>query len=222
MNSAKPYGDIKKAKVLVIGHDPRLQRSDTDAEYCFFADYYFKPPPESNNELAKYKLAKRLYDYINWLTINRYLSEEVFVTNLCNQRLKRAPQGKTVFIPEEFARRGINDIRNIISVSPKIELVLAMSQQVNYWLQKLGFYSSSENYLTKSEPKEYAAANGYYEPKGRSPFLEVCGNKYYVGLVPLFPVLHVKQYPFKRNIKTNYENAHLKCIKMIKELNEES
>ena len=29
-------------KALVIGHDPRLNRSDTIAEYSLFADYYFQ------------------------------------------------------------------------------------------------------------------------------------------------------------------------------------
>jgi len=41
MYPTQPYGDITKAKVLIIGHDPRLQQSDTMAGFCFFADYYF-------------------------------------------------------------------------------------------------------------------------------------------------------------------------------------
>lgn len=35
----KDYGELSKAKVLVIGHDPRLRANDTIAEYYFFADY---------------------------------------------------------------------------------------------------------------------------------------------------------------------------------------
>lgn len=31
----KDWGDLSKAKVLLIGHDPRLQKSDTIAEHCF-------------------------------------------------------------------------------------------------------------------------------------------------------------------------------------------
>jgi hypothetical protein len=62
------------------------------------------------------------------------------------------------------------------------------------------------------------AENGYYEPIGKSPFLEICGNKYSVGRIPLFPVLHVKQYPLRGGIKKNYENAYCNCINSIKEL----
>lgn len=58
---AKPFGDLKTAKVLVIGHDPRLQKSNTIAEYCFFADYFFRPLPKSPSELRKYKLAESLF-----------------------------------------------------------------------------------------------------------------------------------------------------------------
>lgn len=35
MKFVKPYGNLDKAKVLVIGHDPRLIKSETIAEYCF-------------------------------------------------------------------------------------------------------------------------------------------------------------------------------------------
>ncbi len=184
-------------KVFVIGHDPRLQKSDSIAEYCFFADYFFKAVPIRTSELAKYKLAENLYSYVGWLTSHRYTAEQVLITNLCNQALKHAPKGKTVFISEEFAKDGLKEILKILSTSPKIELILAMSQQVNYWLQKLGFYSSSKDYLEKSEPKAKAAKLGYYEPRQPSPFLEICGNKYIAGGKPLYPVLHLKQFPLK-------------------------
>ncbi len=219
MFETKVFGDVSKGRVLVIGHDPGLQQSRTVAEYCFFADYFFKPIPTQSRELAKYKFANSLFSYIGWLTSYKYAPNELIITNLCNKSLRRAPEaeGKTILIPEEYAKEGLENIKNILK-SSQIEIILAMSQQVNYWLQKLGFYSSTENYLEQSRPKEKAAQNHYYEPVGKSPFLEICGNKYCVGTIPLFPVLHLKQYPLRGGIKKNYEAAHRNCINSIKEL----
>ena len=210
-------GDKSKARVLVIGHDPRLQDSDTVAEYCFFADYYFRPIPLKKNERAKYKLAESLFSYVAWLTGNKYSADELIITNLCNRSLKRPPaiKGKTVLIPEEDAQEGLATINGILN-SSRIELIIAMSQQGNYLLQKLGFYSSTPNYMEKSRPKEKSASKGYYEPVGKSPFLEICGNKYLAGQIPIYPVLHVKQYPLKGAIKKNYEAAYSNCINSMK------
>ena len=218
MCETKTFGDTSKARVLVIGHDPRLQQSDTIAEYCFFADYFFKPIPTKSSELAKYNLAESLFSYIGYLTSYKYTSDKLIITNLCNKSLPHAPKGKTVLIPEEYAKEGIENINDIILKSSRIEIIIAMSQQVNYWLQKIGFYFSTENYLEQSEPKMKMTENGYYEPIGKSPFLRICGNRYFVGKIPLFPVLHVKQYPLKGPIKKNYENSCRNCINSIKQL----
>jgi len=43
----KDWKAISEAKLLLIGHDPRFQESDTISEYSLFADYYFKPEPYS-------------------------------------------------------------------------------------------------------------------------------------------------------------------------------
>lgn len=40
-------------KALIIGHDPRLQNSDTIADYALFADYYFEPKEEMNGAQQK-------------------------------------------------------------------------------------------------------------------------------------------------------------------------
>lgn len=217
MPETKVFGDALKAKVLVIGHDPRLQSSDSIAEYCFFADHFFRPIPSRRSDLAKYQLAESLFSYIGWLTSYRYRADEYVITNLCNEALTPAPKGKTVFIPESEARRGLKHINDILT-GRQFGLIIAMSPQVNYWLQKLGFYFSTDNYLEQSEPREKAAQMGYYEPIGKSPFLEICGNEYFVGKIPLFPVLHVKQYPLTGFIKSNYGNAYRKCINSIKAL----
>jgi len=217
MLETKPFGDRSKARVLVIGHDPRLQRSDTIAEYCFFADYFFGGIPAEKSELKKYELAGSVFSYARWLTSDIYTVDEFILTNLCNKALEHTPKGKIVFIPEECAKEGLETIREILE-SSRIEIILAMSEQVNYWLQKLQFYSSGDDYLGQSEPKSQAAEQGYYEPVGRSPFLKICGNKYLAEGIALFPVLHVKQYPLKGHIKANYEGACHRCINSIKSL----
>ena len=48
----KIWRNLEKAKILAIGHDPGLQRSPTIADYCFFADYYFRFKPSKKSELA--------------------------------------------------------------------------------------------------------------------------------------------------------------------------
>lgn len=59
--STKDFKPHKPAKVLIIGHDPRLQSSDTKAEYVLFADYYFKTDIKGGAEKRKQGLAKSLY-----------------------------------------------------------------------------------------------------------------------------------------------------------------
>jgi len=212
-NTWEPLG-----RVLVIGHDRRLHKSDTIAKYPFFADYFFRPIPRHGSELAKYRLAESLFSYVGWLTSYVFSANEVVITNLCNKTLKHAPPGRTVLIPDECAKEGLDNIRRILKRS-RIEVILAMSEQVNYWLQKLQFYSSGDDYLGQSEPKSQAAEQGYYEPVGKSPFLHICGNRYLADGIPLFPVLHVQQYRLGRHKKGKYENACRNCIDSIKSLN---
>jgi len=222
MSDTKVLGDKLKARVLVIGHDPRLQDSHTIAEYCFFADYFFKRIPSKEkqpSEFKKYELAESLFSYIGWITSYNYRANELIVTNICNKELERKPtaKNKTVLIPEECAKDGLATINGIIRNS-KIELILAMSQQVNYLLQKLGFYFSTNHYLEESRPKEEAVQLGYYEPIGRSPFLEICGNRYLAGKIPIYPILHVSSIRFGGRIKKSYEGAYLRCIDSIKKI----
>jgi hypothetical protein len=205
----KPWGDLSKAKILVIGHDPRLQNSDTIADYCFYANYFFKEIPKRGNELQKYKLAESVFSYISYLTNYKFLADEYYITNLCNISLPHAPKGKTVLIPAEIAKKGIEDIEEFLKNS-EIKLIFAMSQQVNYWLQKLGFYDADVKYLKMAEPKEKGLISEqlYYEPRKSSAFKRICGKKYIVdGKYALFPILHVKNYPFKGRFKRSYEKG---------------
>jgi hypothetical protein len=214
MLQTKPFGDKSKTKVLVIGHDPRLQKSDSIADYCFFADYYFRQVPILASEKRKYGLAKAIYDYVGWLTSNKLKPDEIMITNLCNRALPHAGNEKTVLIPGDAAIEGFEGIKGIIYES-KIEFILAMTPQVNYWLQMLGLYSSTGNFVKNAEPKTKAAKLGYYEPVGKSPFLEICGKKYLAGNIPIYPILHVKQYPLKGRIAANYNKRMEECISSL-------
>lgn len=214
----KPWGDLSKAKILVIGHDPHLQNSDTIAEHCFCADYFFKEIPKRGNELEKYKLAESVFSYTSYLTNYKFLADEYYFTNLCNISLPHAPKGKTVLILEEIAKKGVEDIEQILDGS-EIKIIFAMSEQVNYLLQKLGFYEADTKYLKIAEPKEKGliSEQPYYEPKKSSAFKRICGNKYIVdGKYALFPVLHVKSYPLKGRFKRSYEKRIFSIINSLK------
>ena len=155
-----------EAKVLVIGHDPRLQNSNTTAEYCFFADYFFNKVPSVPKEIRKYKFAESLYSYISWLTSYKYNADQYVFTNLCNEGLNRSAKNKIILIPERCAIEGLEEIENILKES-KIEIILAMSLQVNYWLQKLGFYSSEAEFVRLASPMRSYADKGNYKETGK-------------------------------------------------------
>lgn len=216
----KPWGNLTKVKILVIGHDPRLRQSDTVAGYSFFSDYFFKPIPTKPSELSKYKLAEQLFSYIMNLCNFRYTIEQIYVTNLCNTPLPHAPKGKTVFIPQNEAINGLNSIKKILN-SADIEILFPMSQQVNYWLQKLCFYQSSSNFLNLSEPKLKGINNmpPYYEPSKPSAFKLICGKQFkFKNNLILFPILHVKNWPLRGRFKETYESCYRGCINQIKKL----
>ncbi|MFC1902361.1 hypothetical protein ACFLX3_05510 [Chloroflexota bacterium] len=205
------------------GHDPGLQQSSTIADYCFFADYYFQPKPNRKSELCKYKLAEALYSYIRRLTDGQISDDKVLITNLCNETLPSSPKGKTNYIPLEEAEAGLKAIRTLLKDS-SVKLIFSMSQQVNYWLQKLGFYGTDTGFLDKSEPKENGIKSkpSYYSPGKSGAFKEICGNKYVVdNQYYLFPILHVKNYPLEGNFLTyeeNYSNCKTEAGRLIDSL----
>lgn len=202
---ALAYGNLTTAKALVIGHDPLLQASSAKADYAFFADLYYKPIPKGGHELRQYGLAKKMYDYIAWLSSDRYQPQDLYVTNLCNVHLKRTAQNmkKTVYIPKKHAEDGTEELKMIIGKG-SFETVFAMSPQVNYWLQELGFCESREDFLLSAKPKKCDADLGFYTPSGKPPFLKICGCRLMAQGVPLFPILHVKQYPLTKRMKPHY------------------
>jgi len=205
-----PYGNPKIARVLVIGHDPRLQESDTVAEYAFFADYYFRPIPASGSEKRKYGFASSVLSCINHLTAGKYRDEELMITNLCNEALPHTPKGKTVLIPESKAEEGLAHIRQLL-VRSKIEVIFAMSLQVNYWLHNLRFCLHDSTFVDLATPRESACygPNPYYSPKKHKAFQLVCGREYMAdGKYRLYPILHVKQWPLKGAVKSAYWDAY--------------
>lgn len=211
----KPYGNPSVSKVLVIGHDPRLQESSTLAEFAFFADYYFKKVPKGRRELAKYNLASSVFQYVAWLTSHKYRSTEVLVTNLCNVGLPRTTKNSTVLIPEVDANRGLGEITSILNAG-KFEVIFAMSQQVNYWLHRLSFCNVNKDFLSSAAPRQAAAAKGAYSPRETSAFTKICGRRHEAIGVPLYPILHVKQYPLRGNLKKAYESRLVQVVNDLK------
>jgi hypothetical protein len=205
----KPKENTPRA--LLIGHDPRLQQSDTQAEYVLFANYYFDNTIKDRALKSKYGLAASAFNQITNITNGKIKPEEVYITNLCNLALPHAPKGKTVYIPEDKAREGFENIKRIITENPGIEYIFPMSLQVNYWLQKLGLYDSNDDFVEKSSPKAKGFLNEppYYEPKEKSPFLMICGYKYQVkeATQALIPILHAKCFPLNKKYRA-YEPAY--------------
>ena len=198
---------IETAKALVIGHDPRLQKSDTIAAFALFADYFFRVKPTSPSEMRKYGLAKATFDQITDITNGNIIPKIMYVTNLCNYPLPRTPD-KTVLITIDKAKAGLENIKNILLNNPTIDYIFPMSMQVNYWLQKLGFYSSNNDFLVLSEPREVGLLSNppYYKPIQQKTFTLICGNIYTVtdGYQKVIPILHVKNYPLKGNFLEAY------------------
>ncbi len=215
----KPFcrGSIGDAKVFVIGHDPRLQNSRTIAEYAFFANYYFEFPGSMN---AKCKLAKSVFDYITYLTAGRYSLDQILLTNLCNTELPRPGNGKTVYISESDAKRGLNEIQNLLSKS-SIELIFAMSMQVNYWLQKLKFYPTVSEFLAAAKPSDKGIAHDppYYKPVlNYKWFVLICGKQYRTNDGrKLIPIHHVKRWPGAIHSKQYFKNYE-ECVLSLRSL----
>lgn len=198
-------------RALLIGHDPRLQNSETQAEYVLYANYFFDNTIKDRVFKNKYGLAVSAFNQITHITNGRIKPEEVYITNLCNSTLPHAPKSKTVYIPEDKAIAGVENIKKIIEENQSIEYIFAMSLQVNYWLQKLGLYQSCTEFVVESIPKTVGIQSNppYYEPMGKSPFLLICGNQYQVigGVQTVIPILHAKCFPLNKQFRA-YEPAY--------------
>jgi len=211
-------GPLGEAKVLVIGHDPRLARSATRAPYAFFGDMFFREIPTKRSELAKYRLAETVYGYIAHLTSYRFRADEIVLTNLCNDHLPPAPKGRTVLIPREKAEVGIHEINDLLAQS-RPKLIFAMPQQVNYWLQALRFCAPDLSFLERAEPKGRGLHHSqpYYEPKGGRAFQLICGRRFETaGGDTLYAILHVKNWPLKESFLEAYSDAYRRLVNDLK------
>ncbi|MBI4295177.1 MAG: hypothetical protein HY669_03320 [Chloroflexi bacterium] len=205
-NLCNPYGDPKRAKVFVIGHDPRLRQGKAEAKYAFFLEYLERPYPSSASERRKYDLACAAIDYIKHLS-GAFLSlNDMYFTNLCNEFLERPSGGGIVLIRNEVANRGIEEIDKALSLGA-FKVILPMSPQVFYHLVRTGFVSNRDEnlrtFLERARPKPEASERGACEPVGKSPFLLVCGRMYHHrnDLTPVIPIIHVKQWPLKAKMQ---------------------
>jgi hypothetical protein len=207
---------VQMPRLLIIGHDPRLQQSETLAGYALFADYYFRNEPFSSNEKSKFELAKSTFKQIEYLTAEKYKPDCMYVTNLCNTALQHAPKGKTVLIPEKEAEIGVECLFRILINNPTIEYIFPMSQQVNYWLHKLEFYNSDTDFQRMSVPTEKGLKYSppYYQPKINGAFRLICGKRYHIkeGNQIIIPTLHSKNYPLKGSFHKAYGESYRSAI----------
>ena len=205
----RPFGDPATARVFVIGHDPRLQISDAQAETVFFLDYLEPARPTSGPEAAKYGLASATVKYMEHLTGGTVPLAEMYFTNLCNEFLPHPRKRGTVLIPDEVAERGIAEIEKALRQG-KPHVIIPMSLQVFYHLARAGFVAMGDDlhaaFLQKATPKRKYAEGGAYMETGRAPFLDVCGRRFLHGDIPVVPVLHVKSWSSRRHGEA-YESA---------------
>jgi hypothetical protein len=200
MNATKPFGDLTTATILVIGHDPRLQRSQAQAEVAFFFDYLTRPRPTSHSEARKYDLAKAVWDYVSALAGREVSLGELYVTNLCNEFLEHAPGRGTVLIPDDLAGQGVQQITQTIA-SGRFKVILSMAAQTFYHLCHLGFIDEDSevvrHFIQDARPRASKAAQGIYVQSGKAPFLAVCGCRFHHRGVAVVPIVHVRQWPLR-------------------------
>jgi hypothetical protein len=202
----------------VIGHDPRLRESLAVAKHAFFADLFFKPIPTRGSDLAKYGLARATYGYISELTSYRYTAEQLLLTNLCNSRLRAAPKGRVVLIPQDRAEDGLVDIERLLRRA-KFELIFAMSEQVNYWLHALRFCFPLTDFAERAAPKVRGLSSDtpYYDPVAPKAFQSIAFRRHETRAgIPLFPIVHVRSWPLKGPFKKAYSRLYSACISELK------
>ena len=208
-DQCRPFGDPATARVFVVGHDPRLQRSDAEAATVFFLDYLGRPKPSVRSEARKYELAAATVEYVRELTGGKVAVGEMYFTNLCNEFLPHAPKGSTVLIPDEEADRGIAEIEKALSVDEP-QIIIPMSLQVFYHLARARFVEMErgerEQFLRKAAPRPRDAQRGAYVQSTPRTFLDVCGRQFLHRGTPVVPVLHVKTWPLRGPFKA-YEST---------------
>lgn len=181
---AKDWPGLLPPRLLVVGENPSLQWSEGVREYAMFADYYFRERPFEPGEGSRYAEARSLFDMVSGLTGGACRSAEVYVTDLCPDRLERPPKGKHVLLPADRAVEGVKRLHGILKEHPGIEWVFALSLQVNYWLWKEGFFADADAvFLHGAQPRRTGMEHRppYYRPVDPGVFNGVCGRVYDVS-----------------------------------------
>ncbi len=203
MSVTKPYGDPRTATIFVIGHDPRLQRSQAEAKYAFFFNYLECSRPTYGLYAAKYDLAYKVWEYIEYLAGSRVALDELYVTNLCNEFLPHVPASGTVLIPDEVADHGVGEVARAVA-GGHFRLILSMAVQPFYHLCRTGFIDEKSDlvssFVAGAQPRKAKAQQGLYEQAGKVPFLSVCGQMFHHSGVSVVPVVHVKQWPLRSRL----------------------
>ena len=209
--TTKDWQPKRPAKILLIGHDPRLHKSDTRAEYALFANYFFQNITRLQSDRRKFNLAKSAIEMVIYLTANNYSPDEIYITNLYNGILV-APKRKTVLIPSDKVKTEIARLKKIVWNNPTIEYIFPMSLQVNYWLQKYGFYEANNEFLADSEPSARGIKNNppYFQAKKSGTFKLICGQRFRFnfGNQIVIPILHAKNFPLKARFYNSYHDCY--------------
>jgi hypothetical protein len=56
-----------------------------------------------------------------------------------------------------------------------------------------------DDFVQAAAPKPDKSVVGVYAYAGKAPFLQICGQRFHHAGIPVVPVLHVKQWPLKKN-----------------------
>jgi hypothetical protein len=136
------------------------------------------------------------------------------LTNFCNAHLPHAPKGRVVLIPRDHAEHGLAEIRRLLQQAD-FDVIFSMSEQVNYWLHALGFCVPHSDFLRKAEPKARGLASEppYYEPQAPKAFQLIAFRRVDTDVgIPLYPIVHVRSWPFRGPFKKAYSKPYSACI----------
>ena len=163
-------------------------------------------------ERSRYIEDKKRVEMVEDLSEFKYNIDKVYVTWLCNDTLPRQAKGKRTIIPEPMESKGVEHIKWVLQQNPEIEVIFALSQQTNYWLQKSGFAEADEEFLKAAEPRRTGLQDimPYYQPVNPKVFNDICAKLRYVNeyRIKLFPLLPMRDYPLRGDNAERFEKAY--------------
>lgn len=226
MEKTKDWSAIKTPKILLIGENSTLQWSDETIKYVMFLDYFFGTKPYDLGERSRFTEAKMIFEHVDKLTAGWCSPQCVYATNISLDLLRRPPKGKHILLPESSAVEDIERIKLILKNNPSIKYVFAMGLQVNYLLQKYGFYESDDNFLKGAESRRIGLSNTppYYQPVDAKVYGNICGTFFNVTNtdIRILPILSAKEYPLTPESMKKYGDNYISVQKFFKEIKEVS